>query len=310
MRIVSLLPSATEIVCALGLRDQLVGVSHRCDYPPEIEGVAVVTRPRVAAAMDARGVAAVTDRLVAKAGIDDELEPSELDVEALLACQPDLIFVRDSSSRPRGRDVREAVRAMESEPVVVSLDAVSLEGIFHTIATIGAMTELEDEAIGLLEALREDLSDLEQQVVIRHDQGIKAPRVVVLQSLEPPFASGLWIPEQVRRAGGWDLLGREGEVGPLTSWDAIAEVDPQMLVMAPVRMHLPEAKRTWARTPKPECWGDIAAVRRGQVFIVEPVYFCRPGPRVVDGVAMLAEIFDPEGFIETSPPASWTPLFE
>ena len=308
MRIVSLLPSATEIVCALGLREQLVGISHRCDYPPEIEGLAVVTRPRPKAA--AAGDDAPAPAPPPAAGIDDELELSELDVAALLAAQPDLVFVRDSGSAPSSRQVREALRAGDVEPVVVSLDAVSLEGIFHSIATVGAMAEAEDDAIELLEELREEIADLEQQVIVRHDAGIRAPRAVVMQDMDPTYASGLWIPEQVRRAGGWDLMGREGSPAPLTSWEAIAEVDPEMLFMAPVRMRLSEAKRRWARTPKPECWDEIAAVRKGQVFIVEPVYFNRPGPRIVEGLGMLAEIFDPEGFIETSPPASWTPLFE
>ena len=297
MRIISLLPSATEIVCALGLRDELVGVSHRCDYPPEIEGVAVVTRP-------------VADG--AKALMDHELGPAELDLEALRAAQPDLVIVRDlaAGSGLGGRQIREALGESSAGPVVVSLNAVSVEGIFHSITTIGAMAEAEDDAIELLETLREELGDLEQHVVVRHEEGIRAPRVVVLQSLEPPLASGRWVPEQVRRAGGWELLGNEGEAAAPTSWEAIRDVDPEMLLIAPVGMHLPAAKRAFSRTLLPEFWHEIEAVRRGRIFIVEPVYFERPGPRVVDGMGMLAEIFDPDGFIETSPPGSWTPVFE
>jgi len=322
MRIVSLLPSATEMVCALGLRDELVGVSHRCDYPPEIEGVAVVTRPRAdGAPLEADGpgagsvagpVAGPVAGSVARPLLDHELGAAELDVEALRAAQPDLVIVRDlaAGSGLGSRQVREALRESSGEAVIVSLNAVSVEGVFHSISTIGAMVEAEDDAIELLEALREKLGDLEQHVVVRHDEGIRAPRVVVLQSLEPPFASGRWVPEQVRRAGGWELLGNEGEAAAPTSWEAIRDVDPEMLLIAPSGMHLPAAKRAFSRMQLPEFWHEIEAVRRGRVFIVEPVYFERPGPRIVDGVGMLAEIFDSDGFIETSPPGSWTPLFE
>jgi iron complex transport system substrate-binding protein len=302
MRIVSLLPSATEIVCALGLRDELVGVSHCCDYPSEIEGVAVVTRPRPA------GDRGQAHHLF----VDNEIGPGELDVEALRAAQPDLVIVRDAiaGSGIGNRQVREALGESAGEPVIVSLDPVSVEGIFHSITTIGAMVEAEDDAMELLEALREELGDLEQQVIVRQDEGVRAPRVVMLQGLEPPFASGRWVPEQVRRAGGWDLLGREGESASPIDWETVRDVDPEMLLMAPVGMHLPAAKRAFARTQLPEFWHEIEAVRRGRIFIVEPVYFERPGPRIVDGVGMLAEIFDSNGFIDTSPPGSWTPVME
>jgi len=302
MRIVSLLPSATEIVCALGLRDELVGVSHCCDYPPEIEGVAVVTRPRPAGD---RGQAL-------HLFIDNELGRGDLDVEALRAAQPDLVIVRDAGagSGIGSRQVREALGESVGEPVIVSLDPVSVEGIFHSITTIGAMVEAEDDAMELLEALREELGDLEQQVIVRQDEGVRAPRVVMLQGLEPPFASGRWVPEQVRRAGGWDLLGREGESAAPIDWETVRDVDPQMLLMAPVGMHLPADKRAFARTQLPEFWHEIEAVRRGRIFIVEPVYFERPSPRIVDGVGMLAEIFDSDGFVDTSPPGSWTPVME
>jgi iron complex transport system substrate-binding protein len=306
MRIVSLFPAATEIVCALGLRDRLVGVSHGCDYPPEIEGTAVVTRPRTAADATASRAAA----LAAAAVPGEEMGPAELDRPALLASQPDLVIAREGGLGPSPGAVREAFGEAQAVPSIISLDPVSLEGIFHAISSVGAMTETEDEAMGLIEVLREEIGAIEQEVVVRHDQGLAPKRVVVLEALEPLLASGRWAPEQVRRAGGWDLLGREGEPATPTSWEAVLDVDPEMLILAPAGLNLLQTQRAWSRTRKPEFWGEIAAVRRGQVFVVEPVYFCRPGPRAVDGVGMLAEIFDPEGFVDTSPPNSWTPLFE
>jgi iron complex transport system substrate-binding protein len=298
MRIVSLLPSATEIICALGLRDQLVGVSHRCDFPPEIEEVAVVTRPMPGAARDAIAV-----------DPDDELGPSELDRAALAAVGPELIVLREGGSGPGSRQLEAALVGLET-PDLVALDPITLEGIFHSITTIGAMTESEDDAIELLEELREDMGEIDKGVVARQEGGLRPKRVVVLQGLSPLRASGRWVPEQVRRAGGWDLLGREGEPATPTTWEAIRDVDPEMLMFAPAGMRLLQAQALWRTLERPEFWPELEAVRRGQVFFVEPVYFCRPGPRVVDGVAMLAEIFDPEGFIDTSPEDSWTPLVE
>ncbi|HEX7495281.1 MAG TPA: ABC transporter substrate-binding protein [Candidatus Limnocylindrales bacterium] len=300
MRIVSLFPAATEIVCALGLRDQLVGVSHACDYPPEIDGTAVVTRPRTAGG----------DATAHTAAPGEETGPAELDRPTLLASQPDLVIVREGGLGPSAGAVRAVFGEAEAAPSIISLDPVSLEGIFHAITSIGAMAETEDEAMGLIEVLREEVGAIEQEVVVRHDQGLAAKRVVVLEAIEPLLASGRWVPEQVRRAGGWDLLGREGEPPSETSWAAVRDVDPEMLVLAPAGLSLLETQRAWSRIQKPEFWDEIAAVRRGQVFVVEPVYFCRSGPRVVDGVGMLAEIFDPEGFVDTSPPSSWTLLFE
>ena len=297
-----MLPSATEIVCALGLGDQLVGVSHRCDYPPEIEGVPVVTRPA--------GGVANSGATPAATSLDDELGPSELDRAALLAVQPELIIVREGGSGPSPRQLEAALVGLEVSPQIVALDPITLEGIFHSITTIGAMTESEDEAIDLIETLREDIGAIDQGVVARSDAGVRPKRVVILEGLTPLLASGRWVPEQVRRSGGWELLGREGEPVSPTSWEAVRDVDPEMLMLSPSGMSLLETQKLWRTLERPEFWDDIAAVRRGQVFFVEPVYFCRPGPRVVDGVGMLAEIFDPEDFVDTSPPDSWTPLVD
>jgi iron complex transport system substrate-binding protein len=314
MRIVSLLPSATEIVCALGLHEQLVGVSHRCDFPPEIEGVAVVTRPAAGPGAndtaDAGATSAAGASSAAAMSLDDELGQCELDRVALLAARPDLILVRDTGFGPTSRQLEAVLVGADFTPAIVVLDPITLEGIFNTISTLGAMTETEDDAIELLGDLREDIGEIEQQVVARQDLGTRPMRVVVLEGFSPLVASGRWIPEQVRRSGGWELLGREGEPASPTTWEAIREVDPEMLMFAPAGLTLRQTKAAWREIERPDFWEDLEAVRRGQVFFLESVYFCRPGPRVVDGVAMLAEIFDPDGFIETSPPNSWTPFFE
>jgi iron complex transport system substrate-binding protein len=161
----------------------------------------------------------------------------------------------------------------------------------------------------VLEELRERLGEIEERIQERRSEGQSPIRVVGLEWLDPPFATGHWVPEQIRRAGGWDVLGREGDRSVETTWDAIRDVDPEMLILMPCGYHVGDAAREWKRTERPSFWHDLDAVRRGQVFVVDgSAYFSRPGPRVIDGLAILAEIFDPDGFEEISPVGSWTPV--
>jgi len=271
MRIVSLLPAATEIVWALGLEDDLVGVSHACDFPPAVAGRPVVTRSPSGA----------------------------VDRAALASLRPDLVF---AGAGPRDWEAAPGV-------AVVVLDPASLEGIFHAVATVGAMTGAEDEAVGLVEILRERLADVEETVAERRDEGHHAPRVVALEGIDPPLSAGLWLPEQVRRAGGWEVLGSDGEPSAPVAWEVVAEVDPEMLLLVPRGMHLPEATRAWMAAPRPPFWSEIQAVRRGQVFVLDAsAYFGRPGPRVIEGIEILAEIFDPVAFVDLAPGGSWVPV--
>jgi iron complex transport system substrate-binding protein len=307
MRIVSLLPSATEIVYALGLGDQLVGVTHECDWPPEVVGKPVLTRSAYATG---RRTSREIHRLVRDA-VHGGSSIYELDDEALADLKPDLILTQElcqvcAVSYDR---VNEAARSMTGDVTVVSLEPASLEGIFNTISTVGAMTAKESRAVRLLQRLRGRLGRFERKVEKRREQGHDSPRVVALEWLDPPFAVGHWVPEQIRRAGGWEILGADGERSTQTTWAAVREVDPEMIVLMPCGFHLDETVAEWSRTPHPAWWKELEAVRRGNVFAVDgSAYFSRPGPRVIDGIGMLAEIFDPNAFIETSPPSSWTPV--
>ena len=306
MRIVSLLPSATEIVCALGLGDELVGITHECDWPPEVAGTPVLTR----SVHDHAGRSSREINDLVGASVHKGSSLYALDEEALADARPDLVITQELCAvcAVSYREVNEVARAIDADIRVVSLEPTSIEGILNTITTVGAMTEAEDEAVELVEDLRARLGAIERRVTERREEGFRSPRVVGLEWLDPPFAVGHWVPEQIQRAGGWDLLGEAGGRSRETNWDAVVDVDPEMLVLMPCGFHLPETLQEWERTPTPEAWSDIAAVGRGQVFAVDgSSYFSRPGPRVIDGVELLAEIFDPDAF-ETSPPGSWTPL--
>jgi iron complex transport system substrate-binding protein len=307
MRIVSLLPSATEIICAIGLADELVGVTHECDYPPEAVGKPIITRSvHDLTASSSRDI----HRLVS-AAVHGGSSLYALDEEALAAARPDLIVTQELCRvcAVSYREVNEVARAIDADITVVSLEPTSIEGIFNTITTVGAMAEAEDAAVDLVESLRERLGAVEAHVEARRDAGLRAPRVVGLEWLDPPFAVGHWVPEQIRRAGGWDLLGADGERSSQTTWDAIADVDPEMLLLMPCGFHLMETVSEWARTPRPAGYPELAAVRRDRIFALDgSAYFSRPGPRVIDGIELLAEIFDPDGFVDIAPFGSWTPV--
>ena len=307
MRIVSLVPSATEIVCALGLSRQLVGVTHECDWPPEAVGKPVMTRPVI----DLRGASdgAIHRRVAAAAGTGTPV--FAVDEDALARAKPDLIITQALCAvcAPSGASVAEVARAIDPAITVLTLEPSSLEGIFNTISTIGAMTETEHKALALLSRLRGRLGRIEQKVERSRAAGHQPLRVVGLEWLDPPMVVGHWVPEQIRRAGGWDLLGRDGEDSVRTTWSSIRAVEPDMLLLLPCGYGLEETKRAFARMPRPPFWSELMAVQRQNVIALDgSAFFNRPGPRVIDGISLLAEIFDPDRFVDVSPPMSWEPI--
>lgn len=307
MRIVSLLPSATEIVYGLGLGNELVGRTHECDYPPEVADVPIVTAD--AGAHEGETSREINERVASSVHGGSSIY--RLDVDALAAARPDLILTQELCEvcAVSYRQVGEAVRQIDAQATIVSLEPTSIEGIFNTISTVGAMADAEDEAVGLLELLRERLAEIENRVLERRLAGVRPRRVVCLDWLDPPFAAGHWVPEQVRRAGGWELLGQAGERSMQTTWEQVREVDPERLMLMPCGFDAGRTAQEWRRARRPAWVDDLRAVRRGEVFALDgSAYFSRPGPRVIDGVALLAELFDPGGFENEVPAEAWMPI--
>jgi iron complex transport system substrate-binding protein len=291
VRIVSFLPAATEIVVALGLHEELVGVTERCILPPALTGVAIVARRVPGATAAGWGLPLL-----------------EVDETALVEADPDLIIGSDlcRAVAAGSRELRELAAEIDDEVEVLALDPVSVEGVLNAIQAVGAMTEAEDAAMDVVVGLRERLQAVEAIVAGRRERGFVPPRLAALEWLEPPVAVGRWIPEQVRLAGAWELLGHEGERAAPTSWEAVREVDPEILVLMPAGLHLAETVAAWVATPRPDGWEDLRAVRDGRVFAVDGAgQFSQPGPRVVDGIETLAEIIDPVAFDGMSLPDSW-----
>jgi iron complex transport system substrate-binding protein len=283
MRIVSLLPAATEIVLALGLEEELVGVTHRCDVPSTAEEPAVLTR-------------------------DGSTGGDALDAAAIVEADPDLVIVGDGEDGTVGSRLVEAAFADAAvAPSVLTLAPTTVEGVLNGIVAVGAMTEAEDEALAIVEALRERLKVLQAIVIGRRDHGFRPPRAVLLGAIDPPRTVGRWIPDQVRLAGGWELLGQAGGPAQTTSWAAVADIDPEVLVLLPDGLPLPEASRAWEAARRPEGWADLRAVRDHRAFVVDGEAFMLAGPRVLDGIEILAELIDPAAFDGMAPPASWVP---
>ncbi len=287
MRIVSLNPAATEIVYALGLGDQLVGRTHACDYPEEVAAVPVVT-------------------------VDDPAQPERAVDGALLAkLEPDLVLTDGSEDDPLVDYpvVSALVGGFERETTLVALAPQSVEGILNSISTVGAYTEAEYEAVGLIEVLRERLSLVGPDFRDQSSQADLPRRAIVLESLAPLQAAGRWVPGMVRLAGGWELLGREGEPSTATTWTQLRDLEPEVLVLALRDHDAAGAARVLESAALPAWFDELEAVRDGEFFAVDGHgLFSRPGPRVIEGIAVLAELFDPERHAGTGPIESWLPL--
>jgi iron complex transport system substrate-binding protein len=311
MRIVSLVPAATEIVYALGLGDELVGRSPADDHPAEVADVPLVSWVDADPVAAGQPPATLIEAGAALKDAPSRPSPHHLDLEALARARPDLILTqrmcRDCAVSQD--QVEVAVRTLGIDPTIVALEASSVEGILNGISTVGAFAEAEDEAVGLLEILRQRLASVEDRVLERRLAGIAPRRVVVLEWIDPPFSSGHWVPEMVRRAGGWELLGLEGRASEAVAWERVREVDPDQLLLGPCGMDARAAVGAWEQASLPAWVVDLPAVRAGELYALDGGgLLSRPGPRVIDGIAMLAEVFDPDGLAGAAPPGSWLRL--
>ena len=310
MRIVSLSPAATGIVRALGLEDEIVGWCGG-DVAPNDDAVVVCASAGEPAIVDARSDAGPSVHELSDRRAGAGLSTIVPDAAAIAALDPDLVLLQSGcpACAVRFPAVRDLRAVLGPHPSVVSLEPVSLEGTFNAIATVGAMTEAEDEAIGLVEMLRERLAAIEERVLRRRDAGRAAARVVALEWLDPPMASGHWLPSMIRDAGGWDLLGADGGRPVVVDWEGIRDVDPEVILVAPIDRSLAAALRDWRAAPRPAFVDDLRAVRDGAVVALDAAgAFGRPGPDLIDGVATLAEILDPEGLAGVGVRDAWAPV--
>lgn len=285
MRIVSLLPSATEIAFGLGLGDDVVGVTHECDYPPEARLKPCVTTTTLDTSLSSREIDAITTGHLA-----DGTSAYRLDTEALRALEPDLVLTQmlcEVCAVPHTL-VRESLPHLASRPKVLSLEPVRLADVLSNVKTVGDHTGHQQEARGLIAGLRDRIDTTALDAAARGPM----PRVFCMEWLDPPWSAGHWVPDMVGLAGGMELLGCAAEPSRRVTWDEIDAVAPEVIVLMPCGFDLERTVAEFRRTELPEIWSNLPAVQAGRVFAVDgSAYFNRPGPRLVDGLEMLAEIF-------------------
>ena len=294
-RIVSLLPSATEIVCALGLEDSLVGVTHECDFPPTVVGKPVVTSSSIShATMSSREI----DHAV-RAQLDGHGSIYELDERLLAELRPDLVITQELCEvcAVSYKTVLKAARLLEADARVVSLEPNTIQDIFANIRTVGELTGAGAEADALVSELTVRLDSL----AVLLTQVETRPRTLVLEWLEPPFAPGHWVPEQVAFAGGDAGVGAAGEKSRVATAEEIQAYAPEVIVLAPCGYYKEDTLRALEGARLPRGWHDLPAVRDGRVWAVDATsYFSRPGPRVVEGAEILLRVIHPDIFGEPS----------
>ena len=290
MRIASLLPSATEIVCALGMEPELVAVTHECDYPDAVRAKPVLTRSVLSE--DSSGVE--IDRHIRQL-VHEGSSIYALDAALLEALHPDLILTQElcevcAVSYPI---VERAARRLGSSPQLVSLEPENLDDVFQNILYVGGLTGRQDAARQVCDALRRRIAAIEERVA-----GVPGRRVVCLEWVDPPYNCGHWTPELVTLAGGEELLGVAHQPAHPVSWQQVIGAEPEVVVVMACGFSLDRSLR------------EVEAVRarfdalRAQTWVVDGnAYFSRPGPRLVDSVEIMAGILHPDA---VEPPAPTT----
>ena len=296
-RIVSFLPSATEMACVLGLEDQLFGVSHECDFPPTVRSKSVVVRSTlpVEQMTQAEIDAAVSARL------RDGLSLYAVDEAAVLAIEPDLILTQDLCQvcAPSGNEVVQILKLLPSKPKVLYLTPKSLGEIFANLLELGQATGQSGKAAELKKEYEARLSKLAAITAPLHRY-----RVFCMEWTDPVYCCGHWIPEMVRIAGGQDDLGREGADSVRISWQEVLDYQPEVLIVMPCGYGLAKSAELARSLFDRPGWAELPAVREQRVFAVDAnSYFARPGPRVVEGAELLAHLIHPHAVGWSSPAA-------
>lgn len=303
-RIVSLLPSATEIVCALGFADQLVGRSHECDYPPEVKLLPALTEPK----FDPEGSSGAIDERV-KRIVADALSVYRVDAARLRELQPDIIVTQSQCEvcAVSMRDVEAAVADWigGTPPKIVSLAPYNLGDVLNDIGRVAMALGVGAQGIEYVTELGRRMSVLEG----RAKSGIDRPRVACIEWLDPLMAAGNWMPELVAIAAGENLFGVAGEHSPWIKFEDLASKDPAVILLMPCGFDIARTMSEASALLRNPAWTALRAVRDDQIFVADGnQYFNRPGPRIVDSLEILGEILHPEVFRPSHEGSGWRRL--
>lgn len=290
-RIVSFLPSATEMVCVLGLEDKLVGLTHECDYPGSIKGKPVVVRSAIPVEQlnESEVDTAVSERLSAG------LSVYRVDEVLLKRLAPDLILTQDLCQvcAPSGNEVTQALNALPKKPEILWLTPRTLAEIADNLREVARATGTMERAEAWITTNFERLKQIETRAL----QAAVRPRVFCMEWLDPLYCSGHWVPEMVRIAGGIDQLSKQGSDSIRVSWEEVFSWAPEILILMPCGNHLDQVMDLAPKLCSFPRWNEVPAVRNGKVYAVDASsYFARPGPRVIQGTELLAHLIHPELF--------------
>ena len=289
MRIVSLLPSATEIVCSLGLGDELVGVTHECDHPPFVRELPKITHTLIPHdASSGRIDALVREQLTAERAL------YHLDMDALMALAPDLIVTQALCDvcAVAEAEVLEAACRLPGSPPVVNLEPMTLAEVFEAIGAVGAAAGRTDRAATVVAGLRARVDAVAARTATIPES--ERPRVAFLEWIDPLFNGGHWNPELIALAGGVDVLGSPAAPSRTITWDAVRNAEPDVIFVACCGFSTERALEDLPLLQARDGWDDLPAVRDGRVYFSDGnAFFSRPGPRIVDSLEVLAAALHP-----------------
>jgi iron complex transport system substrate-binding protein len=290
-RIVTLLPSATEIVCALGFGDQLVGRSHECDFPHSVERIPALTEPK----FNPEGTSAEIDQRVKKI-VGDALSVYRVDAAKLRELRPDVIVTQSQCEvcAVSERDVEAAVAEwLGARPTIVSLAPYGLDDIFTDMQRVADALDAGARGTELTARLSARLGKIADQA----SGASKRPSVATIEWIDPLMAGGNWMPTLVEMAGGSNLFGKAGLHSPWMKFDELAASDPDVILISPCGFNMDRAAQDLPALTNQAEWNGLKAVRGGRVFMADGnQYFNRPGPRIAESLEILAEIAHPELF--------------
>lgn len=290
MRICSLFSSATELLGAIGAGRSIVGRSELCDYPPSVRRAPVVVRSRIASErLSSRGIHNAVQKLTRLGA-----HHYEIDVELLKRLRPDVLVTQTLCNvcAASHQDVQDAVEQLATAPKILTVNAERFADVFGALKTLGRATHHQRQADRLSMVLRQDIEQVRTRVkIVTHH-----PRVWCAEWMEPVMAAGHWVPELIELAGGRDGLGRVGKDSIPLPWDTIRRYDPEVILVMPCSFSIERTlrERRWL-TQRPG-WKQLRAVKTGRVFAVETAFFHRPGPRLVEGLKIVAALLHPDRF--------------
>jgi iron complex transport system substrate-binding protein len=302
VRIATLLPSATEIVCALGLAGDIVGVTHECDFPPDVRGRPLIVRGKI----DAARLSSIEINAQVEASLARGEGLYDIDLQALHALRPDLLITQDLCEvcALPGTDVEAVIDTLPSPPKVLRLHPHTLSDILEDIGAVGAATGRQAEASRVVAHLRKRIARVAGAL-----RGRPRPRVACLEWLAPPFCGGHWMPEVVRLAGGRELIGRAGRPSFRIEWAQIGAARPDIVALVLCGFDVARTQREAVGLASHAEWLAFPAVRAGRVYATDASsYFSRSGPRIVDGIEIMAAILHPDAVSWSTPPGSWARL--